>query len=52
MPLYVSAPKAAHRDPALYELLVIVDAIRGGNARERNIGVKELQHRLAYYEKG
>ena len=51
-PLYVSAPKAARRDPALYELLVIVDAIRGGNARERNIGVKELQHRLAYYEKG
>lgn len=51
-PLYKSAPKAARRDSYLYELLVIVDAIRGGNARERNIGVKELQHRLARYEHG
>lgn len=52
LPLYKSAPKAARRDSSLYELLVIVDAIRGGNARERNMGVKELQRRLANYEKG
>lgn len=52
LPLYKSAPKAARRDPSLYELLVIVDAIRGGNARERNMGVEELQRRLANYEKG
>lgn len=51
LPLYKSAPKAARRDSSLYELLVIVDAIRGGNARERTIGMKELQRRLANYEK-
>ncbi|MCA1804391.1 MAG: MarR family transcriptional regulator [Xanthomonadaceae bacterium] len=52
MPLYKSAPKAARADAALYELLVLVDAIRGGKARERNMGVKEIQGRLARYEKG
>ena len=51
LPLYKSAPKAARRDAALYELLVLVDAIRGGNARERNMGVKEVQNRLEQYEK-
>ena len=52
LPLYKSAPKAARQDAALYELLVLVDAIRGGNARERNIGIKEIQDRLGQYEKG
>ena len=52
LPLYKSAPKAARQDPYLYELLVIVDAIRGGNAREYNMGVNELRQRLASYEKG
>lgn len=51
LPLYKSAPKAARADAALYELLVLVDAIRGGKARERNMAVKELQLRLARYEK-
>ena len=50
-PLYKSVPKAARVDAALYELLVLVDAIRGGKARERNMGVKEIQVRLARYEK-
>lgn len=36
-PLYRSAPAAARRDPLFYETLVLVDAIRGGNARERKI---------------
>lgn len=49
-PLYKSAPKAARADPKLYELLVLVDAIRGGKARERNIGIKEIKNRLAKYE--
>ena len=52
LPLYKSAPKAARRDAALYELLVLVDAIRGGNARERNTGIKGIQDRLGQYEKG
>jgi predicted nucleotidyltransferase len=49
-PLYKSAPFAAKNDPALYELLVLVDAIRGGNAREREIAKKELKIRLSSEE--
>jgi len=45
-PLYKSVPKAVGDDPLLYELLVLVDAIRGGRARERNIAIKELKKRL------
>ncbi len=48
-PLYKLAPKAARADPALYELLVLVDAIRGGRAREHNMAIKELGKRLAQY---
>ncbi|MEG7523780.1 MAG: hypothetical protein M3H12_11860 [Chromatiales bacterium] len=48
-PLYKSAPGAAKRDPALYELLVLVDAIRGGRARERELAIKELRARLEQY---
>lgn len=46
-PLYPSVPAAAARDPKLYELLALVDAIRDGRARERNLAAKELQSRLA-----
>ena len=45
-PLYKSVPKAASKDRILYELLVIVDAIRDGRAREREIAIKELKARL------
>ncbi|MGA7802557.1 MAG: nucleotidyltransferase domain-containing protein, partial [Gammaproteobacteria bacterium] len=38
---------AAKRDPALYALLALVDAIRGGRARERALAMKELKQRLA-----
>jgi hypothetical protein len=48
-PLYKLAPQAARADQALYELLALVDAIRGGRARERNLAVKELSKRLAQY---
>lgn len=48
-PLYKLAPQAARVDPALYELLVLVDAIRGGRARERNLAIKELGKRLVQY---
>ena len=37
-PLYPSAPAAALRDPALYQLLALIDAIREGRAREREAG--------------
>jgi hypothetical protein len=46
-PLYPTVPAAASRDSKLYELLALVDAIRDGRARERNLAAKELQSRLA-----
>ena len=49
LPLYKSAPQAAQNDNQLYQLLVLVDAIRGGRARERNIALKELKLRLSQY---
>ena len=45
-PLYPSVPAAALQDSRLYELLALVDAIRDGRARERNLAVKELESRL------
>ncbi len=48
-PLYKLVAIAAKNDPELYELLVLVDAIRGGRAREREIAKKELKVRLEQY---
>ena len=48
-PLHKSAPQAAKRDSSLYELLVLVDAVRAGRAREREFAVKELARRLEGY---
>lgn len=45
-PLYKSVPKAAAHDGDLYELLALVDAIREGRARERDLAIKELKARL------
>src|SRR5262249_44753553 len=45
-PLYKSVPKAAKRDPALYEMLALADAIRVGRARERKLAEQELRSRL------
>jgi hypothetical protein len=45
-PLYPSAPAAALRDPALYELLALIDAIREGRARERKLAEDELRARI------
>lgn len=39
--------EAARRDPALYELLALVDALRGGRARERKLAQDELARRFA-----
>jgi len=46
-PLYRSVPAAAGRDPAFYELLALVDAMRDGRARERNFAVKEFEKRIS-----
>jgi len=48
-PLYRSAPEAAKKDESLYELLALVDALRGGRARERELASGELKKRLDQY---
>ena len=45
-PLYKTVPAAALRDPFLYELLALIDAIREGRARERKLAEKELVDRV------
>ncbi len=45
-PLYPTVPLSALQDPFLYECLSLVDAIRDGRTRERNIAEKELVKRL------
>ena len=46
-PIHPSVPSAARKDSKLYEVLVLVDAIRIGAAREREIAKKELIRRLS-----
>jgi hypothetical protein len=41
-PLSENAPKAVLKDDRLYDLLALVDAIRIGKVRERNLAVKKL----------
>lgn len=45
-PLYPSVPEAVGRNPALGELLVLFDAVRGGSARERALAIDLLDKRL------
>ena len=45
-PLYRTVPTAAANDPALYELLALVDAVRLGRARERAMATKQIERRL------
>lgn len=45
-PLYKSVPMAAASDDGLYELLALLDAIRDGRAREKNLAIRELKARL------
>ena len=42
-PLYSSVPKAARNDDNLYELLALVDVIRSGRTRERDIAKKGIK---------
>ena len=48
-PLYASVPGAARRDPELYHLLALVDALRIGRARERALAEKEIGERLTHH---
>jgi hypothetical protein len=51
-PLHESVPFAAQKDAALYELLALLDAIRGGRAREASLAAKEIRDRLHSGSKG
>lgn len=46
MPLYEKLPLAAEQDAALYELLALFDALRMGQARERELASQLLEERL------
>jgi hypothetical protein len=46
LPLYPSVPEAALKDEKLHEILALVDALRVGRAREKELAVKELKRRL------
>jgi len=45
-PLHKSVPNAARKSPVLHELLALVDALRDGRVRERQIAENELSVRL------
>ena len=49
-PLYPSVPEAALKDSKLHELLALVDALRVGKAREKEIAIVELRKRLGIGE--
>ena len=46
IPLYSSVVNAVKLDPELYELLALVDALRVGKTREREMAIQELKHRM------
>ena len=48
-PLYTSVPNAVQNDEELYQLLVIVDTLRVGRAREKEIAIEELTKRMICY---
>ena len=45
-PLYSTVVEATSNDKELYELLTMVDAIRVGRIREKEIAKKELEKRI------
>jgi hypothetical protein len=47
IPLFPGAPALASRNPPLYELLTIVDALRVGTTRVRKVAAELLAARLA-----
>lgn len=45
-PLYATVPQAALEDEQLYELLSLVDALRVGKVREKNLAVQKLKNKI------
>ena len=46
VPLYPSVPLAARRDAKLYTMLALLDALRLGGAREREVAARELEEEI------
>jgi hypothetical protein len=46
-PIYKSVPDAAREDAAFHEWLALVDAVRAGRARDRELATTLLKERLA-----
>ena len=46
IPLYPKVVLAVMKDAELHEILALIDALRVGRARERNIAIEELKKRL------
>ncbi|CAN5580352.1 hypothetical protein BH10BAC5_BH10BAC5_20420 [soil metagenome] len=46
IPLYPSVPEAAKLDPELYVLLALIDSLRFGKIREKNLAIEEIKIRL------
>lgn len=46
-PLYPSIPQVSPKHPPLHQMLSLIDALRVGKAREREIAQKEIQERIA-----
>lgn len=44
-PLYPTLPEAVHNDPEFYEWMALIDALRIGRARERNLALKILKEK-------
>jgi hypothetical protein len=49
-PLHPKVPEAVHNDVLLYELLALVDAIRVGRVREKNLAIELLNSRIDAYQ--
>lgn len=45
-PLHPGVPEACIRDPILYEMLALVDSVRLGRVREKQLAVAELRQRI------
>lgn len=45
-PIFTSVPVAAMNDPALYELLALLDALRIGRVRERQLAARLIGERI------
>ena len=45
-PLYKSLIEAVQNDNELYEMLALVDALRVGRAREKQVAIQELEERF------